>query len=265
MFAELVRTIVKRDPSFLRFVTAFVCRNSGTPVIDVLASIIEDRSDLTIPLLIRYFCHSKDESDVSETTMAFCTMLGPGENPDRIYSCDTLPMIGQYRKTHPAPRFIHDLVLKGADQSSDRLLTKLASNLRIFTQDIGTQTTFLSFISILHQFVDMESESSISFIRSLHRCGPFWKQLWRMIQVPQPEYFDVHIIRIYEIASKCIHISTNDKTFKREESSKLVTTWLRNGFLDALDDTLPKDFPECKVARTLQNILIVSRLWLYAG
>lgn len=88
MFAELVRKIVKRDSSLLRFVTAFVSRDSGIAVIDVLASIIEDRSDWTIPLLIRYFCYSKDESDVSETAMAFCTMLGPGENPDRIFSSE---------------------------------------------------------------------------------------------------------------------------------------------------------------------------------
>lgn len=108
----------------------------------------------------------------------------------------------------------------------------------------------LCFLTDLYKVLDPKRESDLSFIRSLHRCGPLWKRLWKLIQVPHPTYADVHVDCIFGLASRCIELKTTNKTLKREERASLVRTWLRNGIFDALDTTLPQDFPFCNEART---------------
>lgn len=250
MLAELLQHLLLLDSDFLRCGFETASSQFATSLIS-LYSIVEDPSDYTIPLLVRYFRFSKTSEEISETTSSICAMFGAGFQDEPMFSGKHWPEVSRYRKEHPpSATIVHDLVLKGADFSHDLFFVTIASHFRLAIADFRLQVLLGTLLSILYRLVDLNTESGLSYMRSFFRCGHLWKRLFKSTQIPQPQYEDIHVDVVYTLARRCINFKTTDLVLKLEERVFLVRTWFRNGLFDGLDYALPRDFPAGSAMRT---------------
>lgn len=154
-----------------------------------------------------------------------------------VYDLGTPHSVLRYRKIHPAPSHLHGMIGTGTFGSYKPLFLSLGAQLPVLPKD--RIMTCILFVYTLQKTVDIKTEDGLNFTRELDCCIPLWRALWKVMQSGESENSNAETTYILKLAFRTIAFSTTqDWGLIEEERSKLVRTWIRSGFIGALEHVL---------------------------
>ncbi|CCM00123.1 uncharacterized protein FIBRA_02150 [Fibroporia radiculosa] len=180
-------------------------------------SILDSESDLTIPVVARFFVHATEALD----TPILASLLAQLTEP-------SFEILEEYRKTNPRPPWFLRRILLGAS-SPHRLLSACASYLDFLAEnDIEPVFAFaMGLCSVI------EREQHLQFLHCSRRSVPFWKSIFTYVSIASEFWCTQWIINVQSCVQQCARTAA-------DQLEPLISTWVKAGFFDALDAGIPR-------------------------
>lgn len=202
------------------------------------ASIIEDDSDLTIPLMIRYWIHATGEEEIAQLSVFFVKLIPrrppPEFSPGSMY---TGPLVLVREGETDTTITILRRILQNSDSIAE-FVDATASHLRRFN---GPQVTNVA--GILEKFWnwanDFRQDPLCSeFLRIIRTSVPLWSSLFEVSSRSTGNYGTSSFINTphYYMSTLVVHlIWCRDSP---SEAMALTELWVVTGVFDALEASL---------------------------
>lgn len=175
-FSNMVHYMCIIDPSILRFVysssTIFLCR---TDVLNTISTFDRD-SDLTLSILTRSWLSSTQFNDLLPLTTIISQLVLPNHNSP----------LDMYRRAHPVPPSVIPRILRGAEGSTSKLLSRIAT--RMLDLD-KTQSGFVisTMYKIVNNGMQEKPKPSAAFFKPLLTHKIFWKVVTASLAMPDDD------------------------------------------------------------------------------
>jgi len=204
--------------------------------------LIDYESDMTVPLITRYFMNATDWPDITDPIQALLEISVP-----------THPRLRAHRKVYPVPPTFLSRMLLGAP-TFDKFLTKCAAHLANI--DLEKAVPLVNLIVELYGLIKLQGPQYLSQFRL---CSRLWTNLFlhlrkaaKVSDSPRPSYANVLFLGIIKITADCFH---DCQLGAPGELELFLALCIRTDMFGALDLALPvcisqKSLPgECATAR----------------